>query len=272
MSSHLATLRLVVFDWAGTTVDHGCFGPVAAFIDAFAARGVALSVSEARAPMGLEKKDHLRALTRLPAVAERWRSVHGRSLAEADVEDLYTSYFVPRQLDAVRAHCRLIPGLLASVDFLRSRGITIATTTGYFRTAAEVVYEAAREQGYAPDVNVCPSDVSAGRPAPWMIFRAMAAVGAYPPAAVHKVGDTVPDVEEGRNAGARSVGVARTGSAVGCTEAEWAALPRGEQEVRLGRAKEQLLAAGAHCVIDSVADVPAAVAEVEGRLRRGERP
>jgi phosphonoacetaldehyde hydrolase len=267
-----AGLRLVVFDWAGTTVDHGCFGPVAPFIAAFAARGVTLTPAEARAPMGLDKKDHLRALTRLPAVAERWQAKHGRPCTEADVEELYTAHFVPLQLRAVREHCRLIPGLLESVAFLRGRGIKVGSTTGYFRDAAELVYEAAREQGYAPDVNLCPADVPGGRPAPWMIFRAMEAVGAYPPAAVLKVGDTVPDIEEGRNAGAWSVGVARTGSDVGCTEAEWAALPRSEQQARVGRANERLLAAGAHLVIDSVANLPAAVAEVEGRLARGERP
>ena len=65
-------IRLVVFDWAGTTVDHGSFGPVAAFIEAFASRRVEISSTEARGPMGLHKKEHIRVLLQLPQVAERW--------------------------------------------------------------------------------------------------------------------------------------------------------------------------------------------------------
>jgi phosphonoacetaldehyde hydrolase len=33
-------IRLVVFDWAGTTVDYGSFAPVAAFMQAFRASGI----------------------------------------------------------------------------------------------------------------------------------------------------------------------------------------------------------------------------------------
>ncbi len=39
-------LQLVVFDWAGTTVDHGCFAPVVPFQELFRARGVDLTVAE----------------------------------------------------------------------------------------------------------------------------------------------------------------------------------------------------------------------------------
>ena len=49
----------------------------------------------------------------------------------------------------------------------------------------------------------------------------MEALGIYPPTAVVKVGDTVPDIGEGLAAGAWSVGVLRSSSEVGCTEEEW---------------------------------------------------
>jgi phosphonoacetaldehyde hydrolase len=265
-------IKLVVLDWAGTAVDHGSFAPVAAFVAAFRGRGVEVTAQQARAPMGLEKKDHLRALARLPEVAQQWRTVHGRDCTEADVDDLYTREFVPALLDSVSAHVRLIPGLLASVDWLRTRGIKIGTTTGYTEEAARRVYEAARHQGYEPDYNADPAAVRAGRPAPWMIFRVMEALEVWPPCTVVKVGDTVPDVEEGRNAGAWSVGVVRTGSVVGCTEEELAALPIPERASRLARASRQLRDAGAHEVIDSVAELPRLIEKIERRLAAGERP
>jgi phosphonoacetaldehyde hydrolase len=66
-------IRLVVFDWAGTTVDHGSRAPVAAFVRAFAGHGVEVTPDEARGPMGLHKRDHIRAMLQMPAVARRWR-------------------------------------------------------------------------------------------------------------------------------------------------------------------------------------------------------
>jgi phosphonoacetaldehyde hydrolase len=248
-------IRLVVLDWAGTTVDHGSRAPLAAFMEAFARAGVEVTAAEARGPMGLPKRDHLRALLHTPAVAARWRQAHGRDAGERDLEKLYQSY-QPLQLKAVEEHARLIPGAREAVDRLRRRGIRIGATTGYFRAAAERVDRAAREQGFEPDCCVCAEDVPEGRPAPWMIFRVMEAVRVYPPAAVVKVGDTVPDVHEGLNAGVWSVGVAGTGNEVGCTEEEFAALPDVERAARLDQARRTLAAAGAHAVIDSVADLP----------------
>jgi len=265
-------IRLVVFDWAGTTVDHGCFAPIRPFVETLASAGVALTTDEARAPMGLHKRDHLRALLALPAVRERWCAAHGRAPSEDDVDHLFANEFVPRQLRALDGAGRLVPRLLDTVAWLRAREIRIGSSTGYFREALEAVAAEARAQGYAPDAAFCPSDVAAARPAPWMIFRNMEATGAFPPAAVVKVGDTVPDVEEGRNAGVWTVGVARTGSEVGLTAEDLATLPAPEQDRRLARARETLRAAGAHDVIDSVADLPALLPEIDARLARGGHP
>ena len=166
----------------------------------------------------------------------------------------------------------LVPGLLDCVGVLRNRGLLVGATTGYFREAAERVYRRAAAQGYRPDHCVCAEEVPAGRPAPWMIFRIMEALGVFPPSAVVKVGDTVPDIGEGLAAGAWSVGVARSSSEVGCTAAEWAALPRREQQLRRANCCRKLLAAGAHVVVDTLAELPAMLDEFDARLGRGEKP
>jgi phosphonoacetaldehyde hydrolase len=262
---------LVVFDWAGTTVDFGCLGPVAAFREVFVERGIAVSTEQLRAPMGLPKRDHLEAVLRLPVVAERWLRRHGRQWDESDVKALYED-FVGRQLAVLDDHSRIVRGLPACVAELRRRGLPIAATTGYFRAAAERVAAAAARQGYVPDAALCPDDVTAGRPAPWMMFRHMERFGVYPPAAVVKVGDTVADVEEGRNAGAWTIGVTTTGSLVGLDETEWNALPPEQQRTRQAAARRTLLAAGAHAVIDDLRELPALLDELNARLARGERP
>ena len=264
-------IRLVVFDWAGTTVDHGCFAPVAPFVDAFAAHGVSIAPAEARGPMGLEKRDHIRSLLQDEAIGARWRQAHGAPPSEDAVSRIFET-FVPMQLESVDRNSRLIDGLLDVVAELRARGIAIATTTGYFAEAAERCYAAADAQGYAPDLNVNPSHVREGRPAPWMMFQAMERLDIYPPAFALKVGDTQFDIEEGLNAGAWSAGVSATGSEIARTAEELDALPADERAALIDMAAAKLRAAGAHDVIESVRDVPALIDRIDARLRDGESP
>ena len=257
-------IRLVIFDWAGTAVDHGSRGPLIPFVRVFAERGVEVTPEEARGPMGLSKRDHLRALLRLPAVARRWREQQGGDATEDDVDELYRR-FMPLQLEVIDEFAGVVPGLLDCVGVLRGRGLAVGATTGYFREAAERVYRRAAAQGFRPDHCVCAEEVSAGRPAPWMIFRIMEAAGIYPPARVAKVGDTVPDVEEGLNAGAWSIGVTESSSEVGCSLSEWQMLDEDARREKRSQARSRLLAAGAHHVIDSLAELPELLRILEGR-------
>ncbi|MBL9122357.1 MAG: phosphonoacetaldehyde hydrolase [Planctomycetaceae bacterium] len=265
-------LQLVIFDWAGTTVDHGCFAPVVPFQELFRARGVDLTVAEAREPMGLGKRDHIAALLEMPEVAARWKVAQGKLPTAAELDRMFAEEFMPRQLESVADCCELVPGMLSCVAALRQRGLRIGATTGYFREAEEMVVAAAKRQGYEPDAHYSASDVPAGRPAPWMVYRNMQTLGVFPPAAVVKVGDTVPDIEEGRNAGVWSLGVAATGSDVGLSAPQLASLVPADLNVRLGAARQKLQAAGAHYVINSVADLPDLLPEIERRVAAGERP
>ena len=148
----------------------------------------------------------------------------------------------------------------------------MGTSTGYPTAIGAPVAEAARTQGFEPDHCVFPDEVSAGRPAPWMIFRNMELARVDSPAAVLKVGDTVPDIEEGRNAACWSLGITETGSEIGMDLDDWRALPAAEQAQRSGAAAKTLLSAGAHAVIPSVAHLPSFIDELNQRLGRGERP
>jgi phosphonoacetaldehyde hydrolase len=258
----MPNIALVVFDWAGTTVDFGCMAPVAAFVEAFARHDVPVTIAQARQPMGLPKRDHIQAMMQMSDVAALWRSAHSRDATSADVDALYRE-FIPLQMEVIDRHCELVPGLEACIAALRSQGIKIGATTGYFRAAAERVYELARRRGYAPEYTLCAEDVPVGRPAPWMVFRIMEAAGVYPPSRVVKLGDTVPDVEEGLNAGAWSVGVTQSSSEVGCTLEEWNKLTTGERQKRISLARSKLLAAGAHHVIDSLTELPELLRKIE---------
>ncbi len=264
-------LQAVVFDWAGTTVDFGSLAPVRALQDLFARRGVPITEQEARQDMGLLKKDHIRSILRLPRVAAACQQDTGHPSSEADVESFYAE-FIPAQLDTLVNYSGLIPGVREVAFQIQRQGLKIGTTTGYTRAMLQLLVEEAAMQGYVPDANLCPEDVAAGRPHPFMILRLAAQLGLWPLAAVVKVGDTIADVQEGLSAGAWSVGVAITGNMIGLSEAAWNTLPPAELGTRAEFAREALLRAGAHYVIDRAADIVPLLDEINTRLRQGKRP
>src|SRR3954463_9530609 len=92
--SYRGPLQAILLDWAGTTMDYGCYAPAVVFIEVFKRQGVPISVDEARAPMGAHKKVHIRKISQLETVRERWQKVHGRDPAEPDVEAMFKE-FVP---------------------------------------------------------------------------------------------------------------------------------------------------------------------------------
>jgi phosphonoacetaldehyde hydrolase len=97
-------------------------------------------------------------------------------------------------------------------------------------------------------------------------------LGIYPMESCVKIGDTLPDVEEGLNAGMWTVGLAKSGNELGLNEAEITALPADELQARLRRAYDRMAATGAHYVVDTVADVVPVIDSIGQRLSRGERP
>jgi phosphonoacetaldehyde hydrolase len=268
---HPTRIRAVVFDWSGTTIDHGSMAPAAAFVELFRRRRVEITLEEARRPMGRYKLDHIRALLADRDIRERWCRAWGTSPTDADALEMYRA-FQPIQLETIERYRELIPGVSETVAELRLRGIRIGSTTGYWAEATRRCADAAAEQGYRPDALVCPDDVPAGRPEPWMLFRNLELLRVYPPAAVIKVGDTPVDMEEARSAGTWAVGVSLTGNEVGLTHEELQRLEASARRELRERATANLREAGAHEVVEDVTGVPAAIAAIEERLGRGERP
>lgn len=264
-------IRLVVADLAGTTVDYGSCAPAGAFAELFNRHGVPITDEEARTPMGLQKRDHIVALTKMPRIAEAWRAEHGSAPDEAMVDVMYAE-FIPIQVECLPRYADVIPGVIATVEALRARGIAVAATTGYNREMLEVVLSGAGERGFKPDFACCAEDVPLGRPAPWLIFRSMEALGAFPPASVLNIGDTLPDVESGRNAGAWSVGVTKTGNMLGLNREETEAAAEELIQPKIEAATVDMRKHGAHEAVSEFADCLSCIDDFEQRMSAGEQP
>lgn len=269
--NYIAEVQLVAFDWAGTMVDFGCQAPILAFVEGFKRKGVDITMAQAREPMGMEKRDHIRVVTEMDEVAKAWHKKYGRPVTPEDIDSMFDD-FVPVLMDILQSHSTLIPGVVDAVKKLRERGIKIAGSTGYFKEAADIVAKCGAEGGYVPDAMTNSSEVCAGRPAPWMIYKLMEELSVYPAAAVVNVGDTPVDIETGLNAGVWSVGVAATGNETGLTEDELAALSPEQRKVVVGKARETLIRAGAHYVMDTMAELPGVIDQINAQLRLGQKP
>lgn len=236
-SSPPPPLRLALFDLAGTTIDDriadGTPLMVVAMEVALAAHGLKDRVTreDITERRGLEKREALRSLAALGG-------------SEDDVTDDLVDRLFNSFTETLRSNLPRIGGALdgveASFKWLQRRGVAVFVGSGF---PADVVallldrlgwIERGLIQGWFSS-----QTLGHGRPHPAMVRAAMAAAGLDPGdaadrAACVKVGDTVVDVEEARNAGVRAVAVLT-----------------GTQE------RARLAAAGPHVVLDRAADLPA---------------
>lgn len=256
-------IKAVIFDWAGTTVDYGCFAPVEAFIEAFKKYGITPTVEEVRKPMGMAKKDHVRTMLQMERISEAWEKVHNRVFTEDDVEEIYqesekliltilTDYSAPK------------PSVIESIAKLRERGIKIGSTTGYNDEMMGIVVPKAAEQGYRPDEWISPDATNKmGRPYPYMIFENMKRLGVLSVDNVIKVGDTIADIVEGKNAGVISVGIIEGSSLMALSEEEFNGLSEEEKEYARKKVKAIYLENGADYVIDNMSQLSELITTIE---------
>ncbi len=217
-------VSLVVFDCDGTLVDSQ-HTVVAAMTEAWRAHGLSEpEAGEVRRVIGLPLVTGVASL--LP---------EGAAVAPERLADSYRQAFseLRRRRQVVEP---LYPGARAALDALEAAGRLLGIATGKSRRGLIATLEGHGLAGRFVTLNT--ADDGRGKPAPDMVVRAMAEVGAAPEATM-VVGDTVFDVGMARNAGVRCIGVG------------WGYHPH-----------EELAAAGADRVVHSFAELPAAIADI----------
>ena len=239
----------VIFDWAGTTVDYGCFAPVQAFLEVFKHFGIEPTMEEVRKPMGMLKRDHIQTMLSMERIAGLWREKYQRDWNQDDVDSLY-GLFEEKLLSILDQFVDVKPYVLETMKELKERGIHVGSTTGYTDKMMAIVVPKAKENGYEPDAWFSPDSVEhMGRPYPYMIYRNMEKFRVVSADRVLKVGDTISDIREGKNAGVYTVGVIEGSSEMALTRAEYEALSESECAARVEEVKKRFLTAGADAVI-----------------------
>lgn len=250
-------IKAVIFDWAGTTIDYGCFAPVKGFIDGYKSIGIDITNEMARKPMGLLKIDHIREIAKMldtPISEEQILAVYER--------------FENILFENIENHCDIKDFVLDTVETLRNQGIKIGSTTGYTSEMMEKVIPKAREGGYSPDFCITSDQTTKGRPFPYMIWENMKAFEIINPREVIKVGDTAADIAEGRNANCHTVGIIMGSSEFGLTRDEVAQLSESDLEERTAVVRASYYKAGADYIIDDMNELPAIVDEINVKLKQ----
>ncbi|MCB2296284.1 phosphonoacetaldehyde hydrolase [Clostridium tagluense] len=262
----------VIFDWAGTTVDFGCFAPVNIFLEIFKAAGIEVTMEEARAPMGILKRDHIKAILEMQRIRKMWKEKCGRDFNEKDIDDLYSS-FEPLLIDSLKQYTNPIPEVIDTVKLLRSQGIKIGSTTGYTDVMMKIVAEGAKDKGYEPDFWVTPDSTNSfGRPYPYMIFKNIETLKLSASWKVVKVGDTVADIKEGINAGVWSVGVVVGSSQMGLSYEEFTSLSDNDKNEAIKNTGERFLKVGADFTIKTIRELPLLIQKINVLISEGKRP
>lgn len=256
-------IEAVIFDWAGTTVDFGSFAPVQAFIEAFKSFGIVPTVSEVREPMGMLKRDHIHTMMQMPRITEEWKKVHNRMWDKNDVDAIYekSENAIFNILDKFSTPK---PFVLNAIKELRERGIKIGSTTGYTDEMMNIVVSSAEKQGYSPDAWFSPTSVNnVGRPYPFMVFKNLETLKVGSVNAAIKVGDTVPDIKEAKNAGLLSVGIIEGSSIMGLAQDEYENLSAEQKSAELQRVKKVYEDCGADYVILNMSELCNLIDEIE---------
>ena len=271
--SYRGKVKALVLDWSGTVADAYVLAPAVVFFEVFKKHGVDISMFEARGPMGLRKDLHIKALTETPEIRHRWKEIKGKDPDQGDVDDMFDD-FVPMQLECLRQYTDLLPGVAEVVQRLQKQGIKIGSTTGFVRSMVDILEEDSKKQGYVPDASVAGDEVEHGaRPKPFMVYKNLDMMDVHPIQSVIKVDDTVSGIGEALEAGCWGVGVSRYSNYMDVDSlADAESFSDEDMARRLDHTNEILQKAGAHYVIDSLADIEPVIEDVNRRLARGERP
>lgn len=182
--------QLFVFDMIGTTVEPSGIIPDS-FRAALAAAGVNLTD---------EQIANVRGKSKYEAIGVLLAEADGGGISPAMLDPVYED-FRTRLSDHYRnGGAKPVDGVGRVFDWCRSINARVTLTTGFDRDIADLLVRSL-DWSHRIDGLVCNDDVAQGRPAPYLIQRAMEEAGCSTARAVASVGDTVADLQAGRNAG-----------------------------------------------------------------------
>ncbi len=181
--------ELLISDFAGTAMrEEGAVLP--AYRLALARHDIPFSEEDLAARRGASKRAVFRELAGRALPPERAAAVADRALGDFEAA-LRAEYET--------GEVRQVDGAEAAFQRLREAGVKLALTSGFERGLVDLLVRRLGWEGLF-DRTLAGDDTPAGRPAPYLIYRAMMDLGAHDVGRVAVVGDTSLDLQAGSNA------------------------------------------------------------------------
>ncbi|HXI15123.1 MAG TPA: HAD hydrolase-like protein [Chloroflexota bacterium] len=182
---------LLISDFAGTAMkEEGSV--LTAYRIALAGQDIPFTEADLAARRGANKRAVFEELATRVHPPEKVREVAGHALEtfEATLKQEYET-----------GEVREVAGAEAAFRQLKEAGVKLALSSGFERIVVDLLV---RRLGWGSlfDVVLAGNDAPAGRPAPYLIYRAMMDLSVHDVATVAVVGDTPLDLQAGTNAGA----------------------------------------------------------------------
>lgn len=208
----MSNIQLVVFDMAGTTVQdkdevQRCF------LEAAISTGLQANPDRLTAMMGWSKKRVFETLWAEQIESDRADYSTKVDASFAKFKEILENHYTTQAVQPTA-------GCLELFAWLKSQNIKIALTTGFYREVANIIlnrlgWDQGLNEHYLGSTHsliqasITPSEIfnNEGRPAPFMIQKAMYRLGVSDSKTVLNIGDTPSDLESGMNANCFSYGV-----------------------------------------------------------------
>jgi len=123
-------LKANITEEAGSMADYDCFAETVVLFEVFRQKGIDITLEEARGPIGIDIRDHIRVLTKYPRIAEEWLEEIGRECTEADIEKMFNN-FISLQLSVIREQVIEVPDLPGALSAAHLQRMQSGLVTGY---------------------------------------------------------------------------------------------------------------------------------------------
>jgi phosphonoacetaldehyde hydrolase len=251
------SIRLAIFDLGGTIVDRYSLSPFLSLKHAFQKKGLNISNHLIYKDMGVDKHHHIELILKNEKVSKQWIQKYDKYPDMNSTMSVFDE-FIRYQMDDGIKSIEILPETKTCINWLGNNSISTGVTTGFSRPIMNAIKEKLLDDDIHIDKYVSSTCLGKpGRPNPHMMREIINHLSISDPRRVIKIDDTVVGIQEGKNAGVITVGVAKWSVNMKMNDYEDDKNMSKEEYVeRLKKSREILWSAKPDYVVDSLNELP----------------
>jgi phosphonoacetaldehyde hydrolase len=249
------SIRLAVFDLGGTIVDKYSLSPFISLKHAFQRKRININNNLIFKDMGMNKYEHIKEILNDKYVMRNWFKLYGQYPNKNSTMSVYNEFIHYQMTEGIK-NIDILPETKSCIQWLNKNNISTGVTTGFPRPIMNSIKDKLIDEDIHIDNYVSSTCLGKpGRPNPHMMYEIINKLSICDPKRVLKIDDTCVGVQEGKNAGALTVGVAKWSTNMKMTEYN-DNISKEEYVERLKCSREALWESNPDYVIDSLDELP----------------